>query len=538
MDTLSGPKRRIQTINHVEYVYEDYSYWDKVKKQNRHRRVYIGKVGMDGKFIPNKSYLTRQSRAAEEGDAVTPEAKAASRLYFGATYLLDWISKDTGIADDLKAAFPESHRQMLSIVYYLVLESDSPMYRFPRWGHDHTHPWGGILTSQAISEIMCDSDEKGKMEFFRRQSRRRQEKEYLAYDTTSVSSWSEYIKAVRYGKNKDGDNLPQVNVALVFGEKSGMPVYYRVLPGNISDVSTIRKLLKDVSYLEIKKLKLVLDRGFFSAKNINALYKGHYKFLISAKNDGKMARSAITAAKAEIKRFENYDLAHDVYCCSTSEKWCYAEMDKYGNITGEERRIYVHVYYNGQRAECEKARFNRALALTETTIRTGAELTEAQQSMSQQYLIVKETPKRGLHIEYNEEAILKHVDDIGYFVLMSNEIKEPEDALEVYRRKDMVEKAFDNLKERLEMKRTQVHSDETLSGRFFLQFLALMFVSYVRKRMLENDLYKNYTMQSLFDSLDVIERYEFKGQIYHYSEITDKQRAIYRCFGLKTTNTL
>jgi transposase len=519
-------------------VYEDHSYWDKEKKQNRHRRVYIGKLSVDGELIPNKSYLKRQSHGATEGDVATSGAKAASRTYFGTTHLLDWISNDTGIADDLKAAFPENYRQMLSLAYYLVLESDSPMYRFPRWGHDHVHPWGGTLTSQVISEVMRDVDEGGKMEFFRRQSWRRQEKEYLAYDTTSVSSWSEYIKAVRYGKNKDGDNLPQVNLALVFGETSAMPVYYRVLPGNISDVSTIRKLLKDVSFLEIKKLKLVLDRGFFSATNINALYKGHYKFLISAKTNGTLARTVISTVKADMKEFRNYDLVHDVYCCSTTEKWSYTETDKNGVITEEERRIYVHVYYNGQRAEDEKARFNRALTLTEFAIRFGAELTEAQQSMSQKYLNVKETPKRGFQIEYNENAIRKHTDDIGYFVLMSNEIKDPKDALEIYRRKDMVEKSFDNLKERLEMKRTQVHSDEMLSGRFFLQFLALMFVSYIHKCMSENDLYKNDTMQSLFDKLDVIERYEFGGQRYHYSEITDKQCELYRCFGVQPPTTL
>jgi hypothetical protein len=535
---MRSSKKRTQTIRGVEYVYEDTPYWDKATKQNRHRRKYIGKMGANGEFIPNKPYKKRQEEAAEK-EAATPEAKAAKRVYFGTTHLLDGISKITGIEDDLMASFPDTYRQLLSLAYYLAMESDSPMYRFPRWGHDHAHPFGGYLASQTISEIMRDVSESGKMEFFRRQSRRRQEKEYLAYDTTSVSSWSEYIKAVRYGKNKDGDNLPQVNMALVFGETSALPVYYRMLPGNISDMSTVRKLLKDVSFLEIKKLKLVLDRGFFSAKNINALYKGHYKFLISAKPSGRMARAAIGAAKGGIGTFKNYDLTHDVYHCSTTEKWPYADTDKGGMAAvPEERRIYVHVYYNGRRAEDEKGRFNRALTLTESAIMSGVELTESQQSMSRKYLFVKETPKRGILIEYNEDAIRSHIDDIGYFVLMSNEIKDPEEALEVYRRKDMVEKAFDNLKERLEMKRTQVHSDEMLAGRFFLQFLALIFISYVHKCMSDNELYKNYTMQSLFDRLDVIERYEFEGQRRHYSEITDKQRKLYLCFGVNPPNTL
>ena len=99
---------------------------------------------------------------------------------------------------------------------------------------------------------MREITEEGKLEFFKRQSRRRQEKEYLAYDTTSVSSYSEYIKAVRHGKNKDNNGLPQVNMALIFGEESCLPVYYRVIPGNITAVMTIRKLIKNIDYWELR----------------------------------------------------------------------------------------------------------------------------------------------------------------------------------------------------------------------------------------------------------------------------------------------
>jgi BMFP domain-containing protein YqiC len=63
-------------------------------------------------------------------------------------------------------------------------------------------------------------------------------------------------------------------------------------------------------------------------------------------------------------------------------------------------------------------------------------------------------------------------------------------------------------------------------------------VSYVHKSMSDNDLYRNHTMQSLFDRLDVIERYEFEGQRCHYSKITDKQRKLYLCFGVEAPTTL
>jgi transposase len=57
---------------------------------------------------------------------------------------------------------------------------------------------------------------------------------------TSISSYSEKIDEVKYGLNKDGTDLEQINLALVIGETSLLPVYYRIMPGNISDVKTVK----------------------------------------------------------------------------------------------------------------------------------------------------------------------------------------------------------------------------------------------------------------------------------------------------------
>lgn len=77
------------------------------------------------------------------------------------------------------------------------------------------------------------------MRFFRLQGRRRAEKECWAYDTTSIFSCSQLLKQVKYGKNKDNNKLLQINLALLFGEESGLLFYYRKLSGNIPDVKTV-----------------------------------------------------------------------------------------------------------------------------------------------------------------------------------------------------------------------------------------------------------------------------------------------------------
>ncbi len=257
MDT-SKVKQRTQKIKGTVYVYEDYPYWDSEKQQTRHKRVYIGKQDEKGTFIPNKNWLARQ-----QTDSPAPlhgTAKQTRRTWFGTAWLLDWIAKRTMIDQDLRACFPRDHDKIRSLANYLVCESESPMYRFGHWAHTHWYPYGKPLSSQRISELFAGIDHQACMRFFAKQRQRYGESEYLAYDTTSISSYSELIRHVRYGKNKNSEPLPQINLALVFGQSSMMPVYYRRLPGNVTDVTTIRKLLRDLDQMDFGRVKLVMDR--------------------------------------------------------------------------------------------------------------------------------------------------------------------------------------------------------------------------------------------------------------------------------------
>ena len=98
--------------------------------------------------------------------------------------------------------------------------------------------------------------------------------------------------------------------------------------------------------------------------------------------------------------------------------------------------------------------------------------------------------------------------------------------------KDLIEKAFTDLKDRLNMRRTSVLSEENMEGKLFLQFIGLIFLSYVKQAMDKAGLFKNYTMQELFDELDVIELYQQPGSAAFYGEITEKQRNLYTAFGV------
>lgn len=534
MDTLKEKGIKTQIIKKTKYVYIDKPYWDKNKKQNRHKREYIGKLSDDGEFIPNKKYIDRQKN--EKDEKKEEKALIASRKFFGGTHLLDCIGEKVGIQKDLKEAFgEETSKKIMSLSYFMVLESESSMYRFPKFAKTHKHPNGELITSQKISDIFSGISENEKALFFKNRTKRCLKNEYLAYDTTSISSYSETMEQIKYGHNKDLESLPQLNLAMVFGEGSMLPVYYRKMPGNISDVSTMKKLLIDMDFLGLKKVNFVLDRGFYSADNLNSLYRNRHKFVISGRTNAALVQSYIKEMYEKIKDFQNYNIVHDIYCLTKESRWKYEYRNKKGEKSSENRLLYIHGYYDGTRAEQEKKNFIKKLKLVEESF-LATSSSDTQKMLLDKYFILGEN-KGEVSITPNQEAINAHMQNFGYFVLLSNHISDGNTAISIYRNKDVVEKTFCNLKNRLDMKRTKVSSEESLEGKLFIQFVALIYISYIHKIMLKNTLYKNYSMASLLDEIDIIEIFDYSGKKIHFSEITKKQRDILHCFDITLPNT-
>jgi transposase len=517
--------------NGVTYVYESSGYWDKEKQQARNHRTCIGKLdSVTGDLIRSKR--TRDEEVLPSNQRGPVPSVDCKRSFYGATYFFDSIGEKLGITDDLKRCFPDTYKQILSIAYYLIMEDRNSLSRFPKWALTHKHPFNNDIPSQRSSELFGSIDEDAKQNFFLLQGQRRLEKEFLAYDTTSISSYSKLLKQAQYGRNKDHDPLPQINLALLFGEASRLPVYYRKLPGNISDVTTIHNLLADIDFLQLDKVKLVMDRGFYSEKNINALYEKHHKFLIGVKTSLKFVQNQLDEVRPSMVSRPHYSSKYGLYYQSFLTDWNYSETKKRsGETIKDTRRLYLHLFYNDQKATDDKIAFNKLLDGLETELLSGKKNPE-HEKLYAKYYVINETPVRGLSLIPKQEAIEAAEKNYGYFALISNGIKDPLEALDIYRSKDLIEKAFGNLKERLNMRRTSVSSEENLEGKLFVQFVALIYLSYIKKAMSDHDLFKNYTMQEVLDELDIIECFEQPGRRRRIGEMTKKQMDLYKCLGM------
>lgn len=502
------------------YAYKVESYWDKKKKAPRNKQTCLGRVDPEtGEIIPSK-----RNRKVIERASGTSGVTAKSRVA-GPHLLLEQLSRKLHLDKLFEKCFGEDVKIIQSLVYFIV-QKGVALSRAQSWSLGNLHPFGDFIASQRISELLRRLSEDTRQHFLSLWLEYNREKDYLCYDITSISSYSRSNEYVRYGYNRDGDKLEQVNLAMLFSQNNNLPVYYRRMPGNISDVATLKATMKSLDYLGADSMQLVLDRGFYSSSNIDELYRRKHKFTMAAPTGRKWIEQIIDKHHECIAAPQNYLTIND-------DEALYAATELY-HWGSNKHRLYLHVYYNAGQAAANFDAFTRKLLALKNELETGQTI-KKHEELYERYFNIKETPKRGRKIEFNDAEIQKQRKRYsGFFCIMSNKIRSAKEALRVYRAKDVVENCFDDLKNHLDMKRLRVHNSAAMDSRIFIQFLALIYVSAIRDTTRNNDKLKYLTVREVMEEMETLTQITYSnryGQV--FTETTPRQREIMNTFDIK-----
>ncbi|MDR1609131.1 MAG: hypothetical protein LBT38_12110, partial [Deltaproteobacteria bacterium] len=156
----------------------------------------------------------------------------------GLIYLLNNIANSIGLTNILQNVFPNSWEKILILAQYQVA-THSPFLYLQHWAQNNSLPVeSNKLASQRITELLKTISIDNIYSFYDQWNNYRQENEFLACDITSISSYSSKISDVAYGYNRDKENLKQINLCLLFGEESGLPVFSVEYNGSLNDVKT------------------------------------------------------------------------------------------------------------------------------------------------------------------------------------------------------------------------------------------------------------------------------------------------------------
>ncbi len=503
----------------VSYMYLVKSYWDKAKKRPANKQVCLGRVDKEtGEVIPSKRIAGTAKRAAS-----APEVTAKA-LVAGPYLLLEKLTEQTGLDAMLKKCFPEIHTAMLSIVFFIV-QKGLALSHCEQWSAGHLHPHGDIMLGQWIRDLLPHITEDGRQQFLSLWFSKLPEKDYRGYDITPVSSYAGNNEYVKYGYSRDKEALPQINLAMLFGQSSQLPAYYQRMPGNITDVVAMKTTMQSLDFLGSAVIHFVLDSGFYSEDNVDELFRRKRKFTIAVPAGRKWVEKIFDQYYESIQSPNNYLQIDDdeaLYVKTVLHKW-----------GKDERRSYLHIYFNARQAAEEFDRFTRELLKYKDELATGKKIKEHEEYYAR-YFIIKETPKRGIRILFNDAEIEKHRKRYaGFFCILSNAVKLPLDALNVYRTKDVVENSFDDLKNQLDMKRLRIHTSAAMDARMFLQFLALIYICQIRNAIQKDRILRNLTVREVMEDMETLVRIKYShryGQL--YTETNPIQRKIMEVFGV------
>jgi transposase len=391
------------------------------------------------------------------------------------------------------------------------------------WSESHQHPSSQPISSQQVSELLKQVKENNRQHFLSLWLKHLLEKELLCYDLTSISSYATANEYVRWGHNRDKEKLPQINLAMLYGQKSGLPAYYRRMPGNITDVTTLKTTIETLDFLGKTKLFFILDRGFYSEKNVDILLEKRYHFVLMVRTDRVWVRDIIDQYYDQIaspERYRQTDKDEALYMISHLYKW-------------NGHRCYAHLYYNAARAAEDFDNLSKRLVVCKGELER-EELDEEHKELYERFFIVKRMPKRGLSVSYNEEEIQKYRKRYaGFFCILTNVKMDSGELLEIYRRKDIVENCFDDLKNGLDMKRLRVHSSEVMDTRLFIQFLASILLSKIRVVAKGDKELQYKSPREIMEAMECIVRITYSGRYGStISETGPLQEKILKVFGL------
>ena len=522
-------------VGKYTYLYESVSYRDE-NGDPRNNRKLIGKIDPNtGQRVFKPEYLERMAakgipvKVVSETQPFTPlftmsDIQQSSIRNFGTFYLYQRLAEQIGLLGVLRKVLPGCWEEVFNLAAYLVSTGD-PFNYCEDWLDDTEAFPVGSMSSQRISELLAGVTKGERDEFYHCWCAVRSESEYLALDITSTSSYSELIESVEWGYNRDGENLPQINICLLMGYQSRYPIYQTVYSGSLKDVTTLQSAIQTFRPLAGKKpIIAVMDKGFYKEKNVSAMLskEQHIDFIIAVPFTTKFAKDLVRSESKDIDTLRNTIVSgNDTLRAVTKlRSW------------NRSHQVYAHVYYNAKKAQgIREDLYARVAALRDEAVLNPKKC--AGEPDYDKYLIIRRSEKGGIGYTINlrEDVVEAELETSGWTVVISNCVCDAKEAIKVYREKDVVEKGFFRLKNSLDLGRLRVHSENNMQNKVFVGFISLILLSAIHNTMADKKLYRKMTMKKLILTLSKLKLQIVKG-VRVLFPVTKEQRGIYEAFGI------
>lgn len=420
-----GRGRAIHKIRGNYYLYEITSRWDpQIKRARKITKRYLGVISPDGLREPE--YRRNKPTTVKE---------------YGASLFL--LQNNQKVIEKLREYFSYWWKEIFVLSIFRLIHQ-SPLK------HIRLH-----YQDSWVSEEMPDAhlDEKSLHNLLKEIGRNREriieflkcfmtKDQALLIDLTHIFSLSENMTLSAKGYNNSFDFTPQVNLLFLFSLTQKMPLFYRLLPGNVRDVSSLKATVKES---EIEDVIIIGDKGFYSEENVRLLEGESLWYILPLKRDNHLIDYGILE-RGERGKFEGYFKFNERYV------WYYRCSSGVWLFLDEKLKV----------------------------------------KEQEDYLTRIEThPEFGYTIEKFHLSSYK----LGTIALLTN-LKgvSPKEVFQYFKSRSQIETMVDAFKNILKADRTYMRDDYSMESWMFINYLSLIYYYKIYQLLIKNDLLSRYSV--------------------------------------------
>ena len=423
------------------------SYRENGKVKKRNDGIYLGRVIDKEKnvfYSANRGVFTYDPIENVFGNAdetyvsnISEDQRKRPRicLDFGDSYFVHELICSCGY-DKVISSLPYRNKDTLNamIQYYMLRDK----------ANDHAGIWyeGSFarmlfpkanLTSQRISDFLQSIGKRENVERFF-EAHIRWVQEFVSRDTAVLIDSTGMPNSIHFPltaiSNHNGKISREARMTTVVQRDSGYPLMFRITPGNVNDVSTITRTLTDLGVHDVVADFVLLDAGYFTGDNIDALYDAKIDFITRLPERNRILYDKILSeARGTLMEQKN--------------------LVRYNN-----RAVYI------VRVDCELGNHkHKAFAYLGYDVdRASDEVHKAVKRLSDKKL--------------NDEQFQKLLENAGIFVIVSSRKHETSQILPLYYIRQTIEQYFDLSKGSSKLTPLRVHSEHALYGHLILSMIA------------------------------------------------------------------
>ena len=463
----------LRLLNGKYYLYQVTSKWNPEKKRSiKITEKYLGSITEAEGFVESEKARLRRQQIQIERVQVKE---------YGIASTIEHLFTDTVSA--LKKFFPDNWKQLI-ILAYCRLVFQSPLKNM-------SFHYSNSYLSEQYPEV--DMSGRSLSYFFRELGQDRNRivdfcrsfnisDDCILFDGTDIFSRSDKMELPKFSKSKFGTYDDMINLMSIFSVNLQTPVYYRLLPGNIRDVSAFKMCLQESG---VKDATVIIDKGFASMSNIEALEKENLKFIIPLPRKSSLIDYE-KVKSGDKSLFDGYFQYEGRFI------WYYTtKMDEKKSVTvfldDELRNREEKDYLN--RIECKA-------------------------------------------VKYSLEKFHEKRHAFGTIAMIENTGKSPREVYVNYKTRGEVETMIDALKNIVDADRTYMQNEKALEGWMFINMIALKWYYALLNLLKKHELNKKYSPADFLLFLSEVKMVKINNT-WHRAEVTRKNLELMQKLGIE-----